>query len=125
MKMKNKIGLKKAIVTSLVIIVATNIICGILMFYQYKIYTDNFNKKLNNIVTMVKKQYPDVDKNELIEILNKEQIENDLLFKEYGIDLNKDSLILENDRYFTKFLIYNLIIITFLLFAIFRNISQI
>lgn len=123
MKMKNKIGLKKAIVTSLVIIVATNIICGILMFYQYKIYTDNFNKKLNNIVTIVTKEYPNVEKNELIKILNKEQLENDLLFKEYGIDLNKESLILENDRYFTKFLIYNLIIITFLLFAIFRGIS--
>ncbi len=123
MKMKNKIGLKKAIVTSLVIIVVTNIICGILMFYQYKIYTDNFNKKLNNIVTIVKKEYPNVEKNELIKILNKEQLENDLLFKEYGIDLNKESLILENDRYFTKFLIYNLIIITFLLFAIFRGIS--
>lgn len=123
MKMKNKIGLKKAIVTSLVIIVVTNIICGVLMFYQYKIYTDNFNKKLNNIVTIVKKEYPNVEKNELIEILNKEQLENDLLFKEYGIDLNKESLILENDRYFTKFLIYNLIIITFLLFAIFRGIS--
>lgn len=123
MKMKNKIGLKKAIVTSLVIIVVTNIICGILMFYQYKIYTDNFNKKLNNIVTMVKKEYPNVDKNELIKILNKEQLENDLLFKEYGIDLNKESLILDNDRYFTKFLIYNLIIITFLLFAIFRGVS--
>lgn len=123
MKMKNKIGLKKAIVTSLVIIVATNIICGILMFYQYKIYTDNFNKKLNNIVTIVKKEYPNVEKNELIKILNKEQLENDLLFKEYGIDLNKESLILENDRYFTKLLIYNLIIITFLLFAIFRGIS--
>lgn len=123
MKMKNKIGLKRAIVTSLVIIVATNIICGILMFYQYKIYTDNFNKKLNNIVTIVKKEYPNVEKNELIKILNKEQLENDLLFKEYGIDLNKESLILDNDRYFTKFLIYNLIIITFLLFAIFRGIS--
>lgn len=123
MKMKNKIGLKKAIVTSLVIIVVTNIICGILMFYQYKIYTDNFNKKLNNIVTIVKKEYPNLEKNELIKILNKEQLENDLLFKEYGIDLNKESLILENDRYFTKFLIYNLIIITFLLFAIFRGIS--
>lgn len=121
--MKNKIGLKKAIITSLIIIVASNIICGILMFYQYKIYTDNFNKKIDNIVTIVKNEYPDIDKNELIEILNKEQLENDLLFKEYGIDLNKESLILENDRYFTKFLIYNLIIITFLLFAIFRGIS--
>lgn len=123
MKVKNKIGLKKAIITSLIIIVASNIICGILMFYQYKIYTDNFNKKIDNIVTIVKNEYPDIDKNELIEILNKEQLENDLLFKEYGIDLNKESLILENDRYFTKFLIYNLIIITFLLFAIFRGIS--
>lgn len=121
--MKNKIGLKKAIITSLFIIVFSNVICGVLMFYQYKTYTDNFNKKLNGIVTMMKKEYPNVDKNAVIEILNKEQIENDLLFKEYGIDLNKESLILENDRYFIKFLIHNLIIITFLLFTILRNIS--
>lgn len=123
MEMKNKIGLKKAIITNLFIIVFSNVICGVLMFYQYKTYTDNFNKKLNSIVTMIKKEYPNVDKNAVIEILNKEQIENDLLFKEYGIDLNKESLISENDRYFIKFLIHNLIIITFLLFTIFRNIS--
>lgn len=121
--MKNKIGLKKAIITSLIIIVASNIICGILMFYQYKIYTDNFNKKIDNIVTIVKNEYPDIDKNELIEILNNEQIENDLLFKEYGIDLSRDSLILENDNCFTNFLMHNLITITFMLFAIFRGIS--
>lgn len=123
MKMKNKIGLKRAIITSLIIIVASNLICGIFMFYQYKIYTDNFNRKLANIVTILKREYPNVDKNELIEIINNEQLENDLLFKEYGIELEKDSLILENDRCFTKFLIQNLIIITFLSFAIFRNIS--
>ena len=76
MEMKNKIGLKKAIITSLFIIVFSNVICGVLMFYQYKTYTDNFNKKLNSIVTMIKKEYPNVDKNAVIEILNKEQIEN-------------------------------------------------
>lgn len=119
MKVKNKIGFKKAIITSLIIIVATNIICGILMFYQYKLYTNNFNKKICNIVTIIKNEYPDIDKNELIEVLNNEQIENDLLFKEYGIDLSKDSLILENDKCFANFLIQNLIFITFMLFTIF------
>ena len=64
MKVKNKIGFKKAIITSLIIIVASNIICGILMFYQYKLYTNNFNKKICNIVTIIKNEYPDIDKNE-------------------------------------------------------------
>lgn len=92
------------------------------MLYQYKTYTDNFNEKIANIVITLKKEYPDVDKNNLIEILNNKQTKNDLLFKEYGIDLNKDSLILENDQYFIKFLILNLITITIALFSIFRNV---
>ena len=46
-----------------------------------------------------------------MQIINsKENIDIDL-FKDYGIELYKDTLVIENDKYFNKFLALNLIIL--------------
>ena len=78
-----------------------------LNFYEYKTYTQKFNQKINLIVSKINEKYPDVNKTDLVEILNNTTSENNYLLREYGIDLEKDSLILENDNYFLKFIILN------------------
>ena len=113
--MKNKINLKSIILVSVVIIVVFNISFGILSYYQYKIYTNNFNKKIDMIITKITNVYPDVNKNDIIEILNNDSYDTQNLLENYGIDLNKDSVVLENNKYFTYFLILNLILLTFVL----------
>lgn len=93
-----------------------------LNFYEYKTYTQKFNQKINLIVSKINEKYPDVNKTELVEILNNTTSENNYLLREYGIDLEKDSLILENDNYFLKFIILNIsliIILSMLLLLIF------
>ena len=90
--MKNKIELKKMLVLSIFMIIILSIIWGIAGFYQYKIYTKNFNQKMAEVITNVSKTYPDVDKNELIKILNSEQNIDIDLFKSYGIELNKERI---------------------------------
>ncbi|MGM9978510.1 MAG: sensor histidine kinase [Clostridium sp.] len=112
--MKNKIEFKKAIISSFIVIIIFNIIFLGLNFYQYKTYKINFNEKINMIFTKVNESYPNIEKNELIEILNNEKGDSEDLLKEYGINLNKDSLILENDKYFSKFLVLNISVVLIL-----------
>ena len=112
--MKNKIEFKKAIISSFIVIIIFNIIFLGLNFYQYKTYKINFNEKINMIFTKVNESYPNIEKNELIEILNNEKGDSEDLLKEYGINLNKDSLILENDKYFSGFLVLNISVVLIL-----------
>ena len=106
--MKNKVELKKAILTNCIVIFIICIIFQICMFYQYTVYTDNFNQKIGMIISNVKSKYPNVDTNELIKILN-DKTDVDLeLFKEYGIDLDRDSILIQNDKNFVKFSVVNL-----------------
>ena len=112
--MKNKIEFKKAIISSFIVIIIFSIIFLGLNFYQYKTYKINFNEKINMILTKVNESYPNIEKNELIEILNNEKGDSEDLLKEYGINLNKDSLILENDKYFSRFLVLNISVVLIL-----------
>lgn len=112
--MKNKIEFKKAIISSFIVIIIFSIIFLGLNFYQYKIYKINFNEKINMIFTKINESYPNIEKNELIEILNNEKGDSEDLLKEYGINLNKDSLILENDKYFSRFLVLNISVVLIL-----------
>ena len=90
--MKNKIELKKMLVLSIFMIIILSIIWEIIGFYQYKVYTKNFNQKMAEVIANVNKTYPNVDKNELIKILNSEQSIDIDLFKKYGIELDKERI---------------------------------
>lgn len=117
MNMKNKVELKKLIKFSLCIIFIFNITFSIFYYYQYKTYTNIFNKKISSIISNISNHYTNIDKNDLIEILNSNTLEsNNNILRNYGIDLNTDSAILLNNDYFYKFLILNVIIL--LLFSI-------
>lgn len=123
MKMKNKIEFKKSIIYSICITVIFVLAFVIFYFYQYNIYTNNFNQKINLIISNITEQYPNIDKTDLIEILNNEDIGNSKnILESYGIDLQNDSAILINNKYFNEFSILNICIIlslSILLIAIF------
>ncbi len=116
--MKNKVELKKAILCSLIVIVIFGMLFGAINFYEYRKYTKNFNEDINNIIVNVIEKYPDVDKNELIEILNSEE-ENkvDVLYN-YGIEIDKSSAILKNDTLFYNFTFLNLFVLLISLLSI-------
>lgn len=88
--------------------------CG-LLYYQYRSYTQNFNEKVSGILGVMKEQYPETEERDVIDILNgKAEGDNEMLNK-YGINLEKDSLVLENDRKFRTFvLVDGGLILTFL-----------
>lgn len=116
--MKNKIEFKKAIVISCLTIILISVIFQLVLIYQYKAYTNNFNKKIEIIITNVESQYPGIDTNEIMKILNNETDKKTDIFKEYGINLEKDSIIIKNDKLFIKFSIINLCLIVGLAFIV-------
>ncbi len=95
--MKNKIELKKMCITSCVVIIIFLITFSILIYKQYKTYTYNFNQKIAGIIDNVLEKYPDIEKREIVEILNSSDKTNNEILREYGIELDKDSVILENN----------------------------
>ena len=118
--MKNKIELKKMCITSCIVAIIFLIIFSILIYKQYKTYTYNFNQKIAGIVDNVLEKYPDIEKREIVEILNNSDRTNNEILREYGIELDKDSVILENDIDFQKFIIID--ISTFIVFILILSI---
>ena len=112
MILENKVHLKKFLLMSFIPIIVFLIIGNIFFFYQYQSYIQNYNSKIAVIVSLVEKEYPDIDRNELISILNSDDKVSEDIFSRYGIDVQKESIIMENDRLFSRFIIiYNILFI--------------
>lgn len=106
--MKKKIELKKALIISFIVIILSSVCFGLLNYYEYMRYTRNFNNKINSVYAKVLEKYPDIDKLELIKILNSsDNVENSL--KDYGINLQKDNVLIENEKEFRVFQKINII----------------
>ena len=106
--MKNKIELKKMCITSCIVVIIFLIIFSILIYKQYKTYTYNYNQKIAGIIDNVLEKYPDIEKREIVEILNSSDKTNNEILREYGIELDKDSVILENNTDFQKLIIIHI-----------------
>ena len=103
--MKNKIELKKCLRRiGLLSIMVLGLFCMV-QFREYQSYTENFNQKLGMILLKVRETYPEVSEAEIIQILNQSDTtdEGEEFWKKYGISLEKDALLVENDRKFRVF----------------------
>ena len=101
--MENKIKLKKSIIYSVWVIIIFSIIYGLFEYYEYRVFKFNLNNKIGHIVTKVKEEYPNIDNNELMQIIDSEDKIDENWFRDYGIDINKDDVIIKNKKYFIKF----------------------
>ena len=84
--MKNKENYKNFIGKSVIVIIA----CSILFFFahqvEYNRYQYQFNGKIVALIELIESDYPNLDRNEIIQILNNEESYDNLL-KEYGYDI--------------------------------------
>lgn len=106
--MKNKVELKKFLFLSLITLMCFLVLLVMINIYEYHSYTKNFNMKIAEIVLNVRQKYPNVSEDEIIEILNNKNISSSM-FEKYSIDLEHDSLLLENDNTHYKFMILNIL----------------
>ena len=111
MSAKNKVEHKKYLKITGIVIVFFTILSVLLCLWEYHNYTLNYNEKLYYILNVLKEKYPELTEQEMINILNaKENNIKDNFLNKYGIELNKDSIIQENN---TMFLIAILLSILF------------
>ena len=102
--MKNK-TIKKYILSFIILLIFNVSLIFILNRYEYKMYTKNYNDKINSIISNIKNKYPNIEERDIIEIINNEEDSEDILSK-YGIDS-----ITKNDKVNNKIRIISLIII--------------
>lgn len=102
--MENK-TIKKYILSLIILLIFNVSLIFILNRYEYKMYTKNYNDKINSIISNIKNKYPNIEESDIIEIINSEQDSEDILSK-YGIDS-----ITKNDKVNNKIRIISLIII--------------
>ena len=102
--MSNKIKFKKSIIISLIITIIFSAFVAISNIYEYKEYTQNFNKRIASIIELIQSKYPEISTDEIVEIVNSKEIRQNNLLKKYGIDLEKKTIILENNKTNNKFM---------------------
>lgn len=110
--MKNKIELKKYIISTLIVFICLFVLFLFLNIYEYKTYTKNFNNKISAIINVIKKDYPKITDKEIIKIINNDTLKTNDFFNKYGIDANNKSILIKNDRDYHKFLAINLSFLT-------------
>lgn len=108
--MKNK----KTIILIIVIILIYVFSFNMVYLYQENIYKEKYNKFVNNVIYVVKKNYPNVSNKELSDILNGKSDYNYL--NEYGIDVDDEFALISMHKENKKiFIINNAILGSFIL----------
>ena len=114
--MKNKIN-KKTLIFIIITTFISVIFFAFILKYQYKNYTKNYNESINSIIYEVTLKYPNVSKDDLIEIINNNKKNVDVLSK-YGINDENSSIIL-NDKLFKKYFFIDLLILVVVILIIY------
>ena len=71
---------------------------------QYRKTCQNTNVKIAEIVKQIQEKYPNVDRGEIIDLINQEGSDSGdkNILNDYGINLEKDSVIVENESIFCR-----------------------
>jgi len=108
--MKNKEYLKKYLIQILIVIIIFLVLFLFVNQIQERQYKKNLNYKINAILEVVQDKYPNIKKEELIDILNSENSEGNIL-SDYGYDIDKDFFIEQNNKLNLKFNVIKIIIL--------------
>lgn len=108
--MKNREYLKKYLIQILIVVIVFLISFIFISKLEYNEYKKNFNYKINGIFLFLQEKYPDITKDDLIKILNSDNSKTNIL-KEYGYDIEIDSLLIQNDKLNVRYNIYKVVII--------------
>lgn len=89
------------------------IFLSVMLLINYKLYKRlnyNYNSKLNMILNDIDSKYG-LDEEDIISILNSNDSKYNDFLKSYGIDINEDSIILDNDRIYSLYIVIMFIVI--------------
>ena len=115
--MRNKEYLKKYLIQILIVIIIFLVVFLFINQIHDREYKKNFNYKINAILEMVQDKYPNIKKEELVDILNSENNKENILL-DYGYDLEKDFYIEQNNKLNLKYNIIKIIVICLIFISI-------
>ena len=107
--MKNKIEFRKYLKITVIVSICILSLFLVIRVYEYKTYTNNFNNKLDMIISKIKEEYPNITNTEIMNIINSNESSSNGILEQYGIDLNNDSVLLENAKNFRIFICIDVI----------------
>lgn len=90
--MENKKYLKDVLLKCLIVIIIFTLLLIIVNIMEYKSIQKDINYKLNAIITVLNDKYPNIEKDEIVEILSSFTTYDNML-KEYGYDIEKDAYL--------------------------------
>lgn len=119
MKITNKIDFKKCLLVVLLVSVLLTVILTIFNAIEYRSYRHTTNIYIDNVLSNIRFDYPEVNIDELIKILNDPNLKSGNILASYGIDLNETTAILKSDLLNKKFTILrtSLIVLSFLILS--------
>lgn len=106
-----KKNLKKLFIPMLLITIITSIIMIFITIEQYKMFNEQINTKMAQIISEIQKNYPDANIDEIINILNNNSTDNKSGIEElrkYGIYSNNENSILQIQNQMEKNIKVNL-----------------
>lgn len=124
--MKNKVKFKKLLLFIIILVVFLLSLFLIINIYEYHTYNKNFNKKISSIINKIEEKYPNITEEELIDVISSEG-NSDTFFREYSIDIKRDTIIKNNQNSFYVFITINVLfyiitlLIMILIFLKFNN----
>ena len=113
--MKNKVRLKNYLKITIILSIILLILFLIISTHEYNTYTNNFNVKIDSIIAKLKEEYPDISDKDIMNIINSNEISSNSTLEQYGINLKKEAVLLENNQSFQKFLVINSIFFIFVI----------
>ena len=119
MKITNKIDFKRCLLVVLLVSVLLTVILTIFNAIEYRSYRHTTNIYIDNVLSNIRFDYPEVNIDELIKILNDPNLKSGNILASYGIDLNETTTILKSDLLNKKFTILrtSLIVLSFLILS--------
>lgn len=108
--MKEKSHIKIIILFSLLLILFV-FISSCITKKQYHEYSSSANKKINNLIALIEEKNINITNDEIFEILNDDK-EN--VIRQYGIDINQDSILTDYPNIQKKYkMIYSIILVIY------------
>lgn len=106
--MKNKVYLKKIILFNILIFIILTSIFLYINNREYYSYINNYNNKINSIIINIKDKYPNASDREIMDIITNDNNKNKNILKNYGYDIETESIIIDNNKKYYNYLFIKL-----------------
>ena len=106
--MGNHVERKRLFIAGICFLAIVVAVVSAVSFLEYKTYNRKYNEKINALCLELEQKYPDISGSDIMELLNSDETSEENYFRKYGINLEDNSVIKQNEKIFRNYLILNI-----------------